>query len=83
MVSRLCVNAVYTTPALADENATYDTIDRFYTASRCLQYLWDGWWRQLCREDSIPESTRDAKPVLVIHEVMLEMVLLQLAVVER
>lgn len=42
------------------------------------EYLWG---RQLRIEYPVPESARNAEPVLVVGEVVLEMILLQLAVV--
>lgn len=39
--------------------------------------------RQLGPEDSVPESAGNTEAVLVVHEVVLEVILLQLAVVER
>jgi len=39
------------------------------------------WWRELGLEDTIPETTRDTKAILVIGKVVLKMVSLELAVV--
>jgi len=36
---------------------------------------------ELCAEDPIPETARDTEAVLVVHEMVLKMVLLELAVV--
>lgn len=42
-------------------------------------------WRRgkLRSKDSIPESTGDTKSILIVHEVMLEVILLELAIVQR
>ena len=46
-----------------------------------LQHLRRRWWRQLGTKYSIPESARNAKAVLVVHEVMLKVIFLQLPIV--
>lgn len=51
--------------------------------SRRLEHLWLRRWWQLCTEDSVPEATRDAETVLIIHEMVLEMVFLQFLVEGR
>lgn len=43
--------------------------------------LWSGRWCELSLKYSVPEAAGDAKTVLVIHEMMLKVVFLQLAVV--
>ena len=67
-----CVN--FQTPG----NATlqHDTV-----LSR-LQHLRHRRRRKLCAEYSIPKPARNSKAVLVVHEVVLEVVFLELAVVE-
>lgn len=40
-------------------------------------------WSELCAENLIPETTRNTKAVLVVHEVVLHMILLQLFPVGR
>ena len=62
----------------------HNALQCYRKCSLCrLQHLRDRRRRQLSAEDPIPEPTRDTKTVLVIHEVVLEVVLLELAVVER
>jgi len=48
------------------------------THSISLEHIW---WRKLSLEDTIPEATGDSKTVLVICKVMLQVILLELAVV--
>jgi hypothetical protein len=48
----------------------------------CLQDL-GRWDLKLSAEDAVPETTGDAKAVLVIGKVMLQVVFLELLVVER
>lgn len=46
-----------------------------------LQYL-RGWWRRkLSPEDTVPEPARHSEAILIVHEVVLEVVLLELAIV--
>lgn len=49
--------------------------------SRRLHHFRHGWRRQLGAKDAVPEAAGHAKAVLVVHEVMLEVILLELAVV--
>jgi hypothetical protein len=48
-----------------------------------LEHFGNRWRRKFCSKYSIPKPTRHAKTIFVVHEVVLEVVLLQLAVVER
>jgi hypothetical protein len=59
---------------------------RLYTAGTCLgrlEHFGYRWWRELCSKYSIPKPTCHAKTILVVHKVVLEVILLQLAVVQR
>lgn len=47
-------------------------------ALRCLDDLW---WRQLGVEDTVPEAAGDTETVLVVCKVVLQVVLLEVAVV--
>jgi hypothetical protein len=53
------------------------------TCSGRLEHFGNRRWWEFCSKYSIPKPTRHAETILVVHEVVLEMVLLQLAVVER
>ena len=57
--------------------------DRWNPCLGSLENLGRWWRRQLCLEDSVPEATGDAKAILVVHEVMLKVILLQFTVVCR
>lgn len=54
-------------------------ITRYYLqlSSRLYLQRLGGWWSKWCAKDIIPESTGYTKTVLVVHEVVLEMVFLQ------
>lgn len=55
-----------------------------YAQTLCrLENLWRGRWGELCAKDLVPEPAGNTESVLVVHEVVLKVVLLQLTVVRR
>lgn len=68
---------------LSSERIARNLEERAKAESSCLQDLWHWWRRQFSAKDLVPESAGHAKAVLVVHEVVLQVVLLEVAVVGR